>query len=80
MVLLHYAGSVGTGWSEADRARLAELLRLAATDARPFAGVPPMAGARWVVVDATGSPVPAGRERGRSAVVRPGTHRCVIRR
>ncbi len=47
--LLHYAGSVGTGWSEAERARLAELLQVAAIDACPFAQIPPVAGARWVL-------------------------------
>ncbi len=46
---LHYAGGVGTGWSEAERARLAELLRSAAADRCPFAVVPPVAGARWVL-------------------------------
>ncbi|MER6648545.1 hypothetical protein [Streptomyces anulatus] len=47
--LLHYAGSVGTGWSMADRIRLAELLRSAAADHCPFTEVPPVAGARWVL-------------------------------
>ncbi|WP_103511129.1 non-homologous end-joining DNA ligase [Streptomyces sp. SM13] len=47
--LVHYAGSVGTGWSEAERARLAELLQAAAIDACPFAQIPPVAGARWVL-------------------------------
>ncbi|WP_331727075.1 hypothetical protein OG215_41665 (plasmid) [Streptomyces globisporus] len=47
--LLHYAGSVGTGWSHAERTRLAELLKVAATEACPFAEVPPVAGARWVL-------------------------------
>ncbi|MEU3136368.1 non-homologous end-joining DNA ligase [Streptomyces sp. NPDC006854] len=47
--LLHYAGSVGTGWSHTERARLAELLHVAATDACPFAQVPPVTGARWVL-------------------------------
>ncbi|WP_371773821.1 non-homologous end-joining DNA ligase [Streptomyces sp. NBC_01438] len=47
--LLHYAGSVGTGWSEAERARLAEFLEAASTDACPFARVPPVTGARWVL-------------------------------
>ncbi|MEV0143041.1 non-homologous end-joining DNA ligase [Streptomyces globisporus] len=47
--LLRYAGSVGTGWSEAERTRLAELLQLAATGTCPFAQVPPVAGARWVL-------------------------------
>ncbi|WP_443032455.1 ATP dependent DNA ligase [Streptomyces sp. DH18] len=47
--LLHYAGSVGTGWSETERPRLAGLLRIAAAEACPFAEVPPVAGARWVL-------------------------------
>ncbi|MFJ6514101.1 non-homologous end-joining DNA ligase [Streptomyces sp. NPDC091406] len=47
--LLHYAGSVGTGWSQAERTRLAALLQAAAIDACPFAQAPPVAGARWVL-------------------------------
>ncbi|MEU7733193.1 ATP-dependent DNA ligase [Streptomyces sp. SID4928] len=47
--LLHYAGSVGTGWSGAERARLAELLRITAADHCPFVEVPPVPGARWVL-------------------------------
>ncbi|KAB1142422.1 ATP-dependent DNA ligase [Streptomyces luteolifulvus] len=46
---LRYVGSVGTGWSEAERTRLAELLRAAATDVCPFDPVPPVAGAHWVL-------------------------------
>ncbi|PWI13358.1 ATP-dependent DNA ligase [Streptomyces sp. Act143] len=46
---LRYAGSVGTGWSEAERTHLAELLRAAATDTCPFSPVPRIAGARWVL-------------------------------
>ncbi|MFD4224675.1 non-homologous end-joining DNA ligase [Streptomyces griseus] len=46
---LHYAGSVGTGWSQAERTRLAELLHVAAIDTCPFAQVPPVTGARWVL-------------------------------
>ncbi|WP_457784757.1 ATP dependent DNA ligase [Streptomyces griseus] len=46
---LHCAGSVGTGWSHTERTRLAELLQAAAVDARPFAQVPVVAGARWVL-------------------------------
>ncbi|MFD4024371.1 non-homologous end-joining DNA ligase [Streptomyces sp. NPDC058576] len=52
--LLHYAGSVGTGWNEAERTRLAELLKAAAVDACPFAQVPPVAGARWVLPQLVG--------------------------
>ncbi|MFF2231155.1 ATP dependent DNA ligase [Streptomyces anulatus] len=47
--LLHYAGSVGTGWSETERARLAELLRSAAADHCPFTEVPPVDRARWAL-------------------------------
>ncbi|MGW7397852.1 non-homologous end-joining DNA ligase [Streptomyces cyaneofuscatus] len=47
--VLHYAGSVGTGWSETERTRLAGLLQAAAIDACPFAQTPPVAGARWVL-------------------------------
>ncbi|MET4670401.1 ATP-dependent DNA ligase [Streptomyces sp. PvR018] len=46
---LHYAGSVGTGWNQSERARLAELLHVAAIGTCPFAEVPPVAGARWVL-------------------------------
>ncbi|MFB8126083.1 non-homologous end-joining DNA ligase [Streptomyces bacillaris] len=52
--LLYYAGSVGTGWSEAERTRLAELLQAAAIDACPFAHSPPVAGARWVLPQLVG--------------------------
>lgn len=45
---LRYVGSVGTGWSEAERSQLAALLRAAATDVCPFDPVPSVAGARWV--------------------------------
>lgn len=45
---LHYAGSVGTGWSRAERTRLAGLLHAAAIDTCPFAEIPPVAGARRV--------------------------------
>ncbi|MBV7249221.1 MULTISPECIES: non-homologous end-joining DNA ligase [unclassified Streptomyces] len=46
---LHYAGSVGTGWSQAERTHLAELLHVAAIDTCPFADVPPVTGAQWVL-------------------------------
>ncbi|MEV6539487.1 ATP-dependent DNA ligase [Streptomyces sp. NPDC051665] len=46
---LRYVGNVGTGWSEAERAELAVLLRAAGTDTCPFDPAPPVAGARWVV-------------------------------
>ncbi|WP_112492329.1 non-homologous end-joining DNA ligase [Streptomyces bacillaris] len=51
---LHYAGSVGTGWSQAERTRLAALLQAAASDICPFTQPPPAAGARWVLPLLTG--------------------------
>ncbi|MDW4918281.1 hypothetical protein RB621_33155 [Streptomyces californicus] len=47
--LLYYAGNVGTGWSQADRTRLAELLQAVATDNCPFTHLPPVAGGVWVL-------------------------------
>ncbi len=38
---LHYAGSVGTGWSRAERTCLAGLLHATAIDTCPFAEIPP---------------------------------------
>lgn len=46
---LRYVGSVGTGWSEAERTELAALLREAATESCPFDAVPAAPGARWVL-------------------------------
>ncbi|SEE96128.1 bifunctional non-homologous end joining protein LigD [Streptomyces sp. 3213] len=46
---LRYVGNVGTGWSAAERAELAALLRAAGTDSCPFDPVPAVTGARWVV-------------------------------
>ncbi|GGW15586.1 ATP-dependent DNA ligase [Streptomyces capoamus] len=46
---LRYVGGVGTGWSEAERAALAELLRDAASERCPFDPVPRVPGARWVL-------------------------------
>ncbi|MEU0335590.1 ATP-dependent DNA ligase [Streptomyces sp. NPDC006193] len=46
---LRYVGGVGTGWTEAERTRLAELLRGLASDRCPFDPVPRVAGARWVL-------------------------------
>ncbi|MET9657835.1 non-homologous end-joining DNA ligase [Streptomyces sp. NPDC006510] len=46
---LRYVGSVGTGWSDNERATLAELLEAAAIDECPFDKVPSVAGARWVL-------------------------------
>ncbi|CAL9353688.1 Multifunctional non-homologous end joining protein LigD [Streptomyces sp. enrichment culture] len=45
---LRYVGGVGTGWSEAEREQLAELLRADATDVCPFDPVPRTPGAHWV--------------------------------
>ena len=42
-------GGVGSGWSEAERTRLAGLLRAAETAECPFDPVPAVAGARWVL-------------------------------
>ncbi|MFG2133670.1 ATP-dependent DNA ligase [Streptomyces sp. NPDC048751] len=46
---LRYVGGVGTGWSEPERALLAELLAAAASEVCPFDPVPRVPGARWVV-------------------------------
>ncbi|MFF4179570.1 ATP-dependent DNA ligase [Streptomyces sp. NPDC001750] len=46
---LRYAGSIGTGWSDKQRAVLAHLLRAAATDTCPFDTPPAVTGARWVL-------------------------------
>ncbi|MET8247589.1 ATP-dependent DNA ligase [Streptomyces sp. NPDC005202] len=46
---LRYVGSVGTGWSETERAELAALLRDLATDVCPFDPVPAAPGAHWVL-------------------------------
>lgn len=46
---LRYAGAVGTGWTDRERATLAELLRVAATDDCPFHPRPSLPGARWVL-------------------------------
>ncbi|SDP28979.1 bifunctional non-homologous end joining protein LigD [Streptomyces sp. cf386] len=45
---LRYVGNVGTGWSEAERTQLAELLRASETDTCPFDPVPRVSGAHWV--------------------------------
>ncbi|MFI7413830.1 non-homologous end-joining DNA ligase [Streptomyces sp. NPDC049627] len=45
---LRYIGSVGTGWSEAERMQLAELLRVCETDTCPFDPAPQVPGAHWV--------------------------------
>lgn len=46
---LRYVGSVGTGWSEAERVELARLLRAAETGRCPFDSLPRAAEARWVL-------------------------------
>ncbi|QIJ60890.1 RNA ligase family protein [Streptomyces sp. JB150] len=46
---LRYVGSVGTGWSEAERAELAALLAGLATDVCPFQPRPAAPGAHWVL-------------------------------
>ncbi|MFJ2004630.1 ATP-dependent DNA ligase [Streptomyces chartreusis] len=46
---LRYVGGVGTGWSEAERTELAELLGAVAADGCPFDPVPRVAGAHWVL-------------------------------
>ncbi|WP_331737400.1 non-homologous end-joining DNA ligase (plasmid) [Streptomyces sp. NBC_00984] len=46
---LRYVGSVGTGWSDAERTTLAGLLRVAAIDECPFDKAPGVTGARWVL-------------------------------
>ncbi|MFI2645476.1 ATP-dependent DNA ligase [Streptomyces sp. NPDC018610] len=46
---LRYVGSVGTGWSEAERTELAGLLAALAADACPFDPVPAVRGAHWVL-------------------------------
>lgn len=46
---LRYVGNVGTGWSEAERTQLAELLRASETDACPFDPAPRVTGAHWVL-------------------------------
>jgi bifunctional non-homologous end joining protein LigD len=46
---LRYVGGVGTGWSEAERTRLAALLAEYATEVCPFDPVPKVAGAHWVL-------------------------------
>ncbi|MGW2705840.1 non-homologous end-joining DNA ligase [Streptomyces sp. NPDC001340] len=46
---LRYVGGVGTGWSEAERTELAELLRAAASAECPFDPVPRIPDAHWVL-------------------------------
>lgn len=46
---LRYTGSVGTGWSERERADLARFLAVAQVDDCPFTTVPDVPGAHWVL-------------------------------
>ncbi|GLX52981.1 ATP-dependent DNA ligase [Streptomyces hygroscopicus subsp. hygroscopicus] len=46
---LRYVGGVGTGWSEAERTRLADLLADMASERCPFVPAPRVPGARWVL-------------------------------
>jgi bifunctional non-homologous end joining protein LigD len=46
---LRYVGGVGTGWSEAERVRLAALLQAIETNRCPFEPAPAVAGAHWVL-------------------------------
>ncbi|MGV9255606.1 ATP-dependent DNA ligase [Streptomyces sp. NPDC003697] len=46
---LRYVGSVGTGWSEAERSELAALLAALATGVCPFDPAPAAPGAHWVL-------------------------------
>ncbi|MFG2312471.1 ATP-dependent DNA ligase [Streptomyces sp. NPDC048566] len=46
---LRYVGSVGTGWSTAERVELARLLEASGTDHCPFDTVPRASEARWVL-------------------------------
>ncbi|MEU6649616.1 ATP-dependent DNA ligase [Streptomyces sp. NPDC046900] len=47
--LLRYVGRVGTGWTEAERAELARLLRIVEARVCPFDRDPRVPGARWVL-------------------------------
>ncbi|MDW4916324.1 non-homologous end-joining DNA ligase [Streptomyces californicus] len=44
---LRYVGSVGTGWSDTERSKLAALLATLAADTCPFTEPPAVAGAHW---------------------------------
>ncbi|WP_406131667.1 ATP-dependent DNA ligase [Streptomyces sp. NBC_00989] len=60
---LRYIGSVGTGWSERERAALAGLLSVAAVASCPFTPVPRIAGAHWVLPRLVGEVTYASRTR-----------------
>ncbi|MFI1585652.1 ATP-dependent DNA ligase [Embleya sp. NPDC020630] len=61
--VLRYLGSVGTGWSDRERATLAELLRVAAVAECPFERAPAVVGARWVLPRLVGEVAYATRTR-----------------
>lgn len=61
--VLRYIGSVGTGWSDRERAALAALLRVAAVDDCPFAETPPVPGAHWVLPRLVGEVAYTSRTR-----------------
>ncbi|MFJ8057836.1 ATP-dependent DNA ligase [Streptomyces sp. NPDC096142] len=60
---LRYVGSVGTGWSERERADLSALLSVAATTDCPFTPVPLITGAHWVLPRLVGEVTYATRTR-----------------
>lgn len=60
---LRCLGSVGTGWSDRERATLVELLRVAAVAQRPFERAPAVVGARWVLPRLVGEVAYATRTR-----------------
>ncbi|MBV2356224.1 ATP-dependent DNA ligase [Streptomyces sp. J2-1] len=60
---LVYTGRVGTGWSEAERAELAVLLRDRASTRCPFDPVPRVPGARWVRAELVGEVAYSTRTR-----------------
>jgi bifunctional non-homologous end joining protein LigD len=61
---LRYVGRVGTGWSEAERAELAALLRAAASNRCPFDPVPRIPDARWALPRLVGEVSFSTRTRG----------------
>ncbi len=60
---LRYIGSVGTGWSERERAALAGLLSVAAVASCPLTPVPRIAGAHWVLPRLVGEVTYTSRTR-----------------
>ncbi|MEV4999104.1 ATP-dependent DNA ligase [Streptomyces niveus] len=60
---LRYIGSVGTGWSERERADLARLLSVAAISTCPFTPAPRITGARWVLPRLVGEITHTSRTR-----------------